>query len=86
MPIGPNGEAMPYPDDMMTGQQAQSPADLLRQGIQKIEQALQAEPDDADSQRLAQAIQTLYAVLAARQKEEDDMLQGKLSPRALRRG
>lgn len=86
MPIGPNGEALPYPGDMMTEQQAQSPADLLREGIRKIEQALQAEPDDADSQRLATAIQTLYAVLAARQKEEDDMLQGKLSPRALRRG
>ena len=77
MPMIPDGSMMP--------QQQPNPVQLLRSAIQNLEQALQLEPDDADSQKLASNIQGLYAILAARQKEQDDMLGGKLTPAAARR-
>lgn len=48
--------------------------DHLRQAIEHAQAALQAEPDDVDSQQLAKIVQGLYAVLAGRQKEQESAM------------
>lgn len=62
-----------------------SAADHLRAAIEHAQAALQMEPDDQDSQALASAIQALYRIVAARQKEQMDLMSGKATPRALSR-
>lgn len=62
-----------------------SAVDHLRQAIEHAQQALQMEPDDKDSQDLSGVLQKLYAILAARQSEQDKMLGGG-NLRAIRRG
>lgn len=57
----------------------------FRTGLQNLQQALEDEPDDKDSSALAGVLQKLYALIADRQKETDDMMEGKISQRALRR-
>ena len=52
------------------------PIEHLRQAIQHAQAALVAEPDDMDSQSLAKVVQGLYAILANRQKEQEQLLGG----------
>lgn len=58
----------------------------FKNAIQLLEGVLHHEPDDVDSAELAKILQGLYRLLANRQKEMDDSLGGKLSPRMMRRG
>ena len=57
----------------------------FKEAISILESVLQGEPDEADSAALAGTIKDLYKLLADRQKEQDEMMGGKISPRALRR-
>lgn len=82
--------------EMLQGGPAQAPAGgsspgviddpRFRQAIQLIEAVARDEPDDQDSALLSEIVAKLYKLAGDRQKEQDDMLQGKATPRALRRG
>jgi hypothetical protein len=74
----PPGQGGPPP-----GQTAEN---LLRHAIEFCQAAIQAEPDDQDSQELAQIIKQLYAIFSTRAKEGDQAMGGKVVPRQLRRG
>jgi hypothetical protein len=67
-PAGPEGAPAAPPSE--------PDGDLLRQAIKLLEQAVSAEPDDVDSQKLAAALKTLYDVAAARQKEDQGLMGG----------
>ena len=56
--------------------QGSAAVEHLRQAIEHAQAALQAEPDDADSQMLAKVIQGLYGILSNRQKEQEQLLGG----------
>lgn len=58
------------------GPQQMPALEHLRIAIEHAQAALQAEPDDADSQALAKIVQGLYAILANRQKEHQQLLGG----------
>lgn len=62
-----------------------SAEELLQQGIEILQAALQKESDPQDSQALAEIVKQLYAIIADRQKAQDSALQGKMDPRMLRR-
>ena len=74
------------PPDQQAPDSGGSADDLLRKGIEYIQAALQAEPDDQDSQALAAIVKELYAIFSDRNKEQDGALAGKFSPRMMRRG
>lgn len=76
---------MQAPPEAGGGQQGGVADPRYKEAIGVLEEILKTEPDDQDSAQLANVIQTLYKIAADRQKEEDDMLAGKVSPRALRR-
>lgn len=57
----------------------------FKDAISLLEDILKGEPDEQDSQKLAQLISGLYSLVGDRQKEQDQMIAGKLSPRAVRR-
>ena len=79
-----SGMAPPGMDQMMAqgppqgpqGPPEEDPLEHLRQAIEHAQAALQSEPDDADSQALAKVIQGLYAILANRQKEQEQLMGG----------
>ena len=76
-----SGMAPPGGMEAMMGQgppqgPSEDPLEHLRQAIEHAQAALQAEPDDADSQALAKVIQGLYAILANRQKEQQQLMGG----------
>jgi hypothetical protein len=56
-----------------------------KEALAILEEVMRSEPDDQDSSALAGLLKDLYKLIADRQKETDDMMQGKLSQRALRR-
>jgi hypothetical protein len=85
LPPGQQGYAG-TPPDAAPADSGGSSDDLLRKGIEYIQAALQAEPDDQDSAALAQIVKELYAIFSDRNKEQDGALAGKFSPRILRRG
>jgi len=80
---GPGGQAEPAQDTGMDP--GMDTGKSLRVALMHIQSALQDEPDDEDSQKLAKVAADLYALLVGRQKEADDALQGRTTPRFLRR-
>lgn len=99
-PIGPNGEALPYPDQMMGGG---PPADLaallggggappapadgtskLREALQMIADYQAGEQDDEDLLAAEEIRTRIQKLLAKQQQEQDGLLQGKFTPAALR--
>lgn len=77
---------MPYPQDAPSGQGGNGIDDPeFPNIIRLLEQILHAEPDSADSAKLAKSIQDLYALVANREKEVDDAMAGKMSPRFMRK-
>jgi hypothetical protein len=56
-----------------------------KEALAILEEVLRGEPDEQDSSALAGVLQKLYKLSADRQKEQDDMMGGNYSPRALRR-
>ena len=72
IPTGPQETADP-----------QAAIEHLKQAIQHAQAALVSEPNDADSQSLADIVKQLYAIIAGRQKEDEKALGGAMP--ALRR-
>lgn len=62
-----------------------SPSEVLRQILQLCDQYRQVEQDDIDLLEIEKISTQVQNLLANQQKEQDDLLQGKASPRALRR-
>jgi hypothetical protein len=105
MPIGPNGEPLPYPEEMMGmaapagaapmpmggGAPAGQPAASDMTGeIRQIREAILAFADangmTAQERLTVEKITTLLQQLASdREKEEQGMLAGKMSPGAMQR-
>ena len=55
------------------------------QAIDLIQEAIDAEADQEDIQVLLQCQTKLQQILAKNQSEADSMMQGKMSPRGMRR-
>ena len=115
MPIGPNGEALPYPEEMgeappglagllgggMGGPPDQiqvagpapaeeeeapsAPSDILRDMLALAQQFRDGEEDDEDLLQIEKVTTLIQQLLANNQKEADGMMQGKMSPRGLRK-
>lgn len=105
MPIGPNGERLPYPEDFGGGvppelaallggagapqtEPEAAPAsgpDILRQMLQSAAAYRDSEDDDEDLMEIEKVTSLIQGLLAKQAKEQDDMLMGKVTPRALRR-
>ena len=62
-----------------------SPSEVLRQILQLCDQYRQVEQDDIDLLEIEKISTQVQNLLANQAKEQDDLLQGKASPRALRR-
>jgi hypothetical protein len=74
-PPGPVGPPPPVgPPQGGPGAGGSAVIDHLRQAIDHAQAALNAEPDDVDSQNLAKIVQGLYAILAGRQKEQESAM------------
>lgn len=83
MPIGPFGEPLPYPEDQQ--QSGGGPAEIIRAMLQSADQYRQVETDDEDLLAMEKARTLLQQLLANQQKQQDELVQGKASPQALRR-
>lgn len=67
-------------------EQGGSTDEKFKQALELLQQVLQEEPDDQDSQILATVVQNLYKILASRQQEQDKLMGGNPGQmRALRR-
>lgn len=60
-------------------------SDLISQAIDILKQAHDVEPEPDDQATIATCIANLNKVLAKNQQEADNMLQGKSTPRAMRK-
>ena len=57
---------------------------LLRQAIATVRQYIDSEQDDEDKMAGEKVTSLLQQILAKQQKEQDGLLQGKMSPGAIR--
>lgn len=80
----PSPAGFPGPAPEQAGGDA-GPADVLRQILQLCDRYRQVEQDDVDLLEIEKISTQVQALLAAQAREQDDLLQGKASPRALRR-
>lgn len=63
-----------------------NPVDLIQQMIDLAKRYIEVEPDEEDKLTMTKnVLASLQQYLAKDQKEGEEMLQGKLSPRAVRR-
>jgi hypothetical protein len=98
LPLGPNGEQLPYPEQappdlmaMLGGGSAEEPeppadpSELLREMLSLASAYRDSEEDDEDLLVIEKVGTLIQQLLANQQKESDGMLQGKSSPRAMRR-
>lgn len=69
MPTGPQDAADP-----------QAAIEHLKEAIKQAQAALVSEPNDADSQALADIVKQLYAIIAKRQKETQAAMGGPAMP------
>jgi hypothetical protein len=60
------------------------PETILREMLDVAAEYLEVEPDEEDRLEMQKVTSLLQALLARNQKAADQMMQGKLSPRALR--
>jgi hypothetical protein len=61
-----------------------SPSDLIRQALDIVRQYAQSENDEQNVLAAEQVTTLLQKLLANEQKEQDDAMQGKASPKMLR--
>lgn len=78
-PLGPQG---PAPQDQADN--GSSNLDLIRQALDLVRQAASNANDDLEAHALEKISTLLAAELAAVQKEQDQAMSGKASPRLLR--
>jgi len=58
-------------------------SDYARQIVELVQQALRVEEDDLEKQKYVKLLQIAQDILATEQKEAQDAMQGKVSPRLL---
>lgn len=83
MPIAPDGSLLPYPEDQQSGQRHERIKALFDQ-IRDI-LAEDGSVDEIDELALQDSYQKILKALAERTKQADQMLQGRIDPRAARR-
>lgn len=86
MPIAPDGSPLPYPDDFQ--QQPEPPRhERLMQALEPIKAILEEDGslDEQDILVIEDIRTKLVKILAERSKQADQMLGGKIDPRAARR-
>jgi hypothetical protein len=71
-----------HPDNT---QGSSDPIGSLRDAMGSLADAEQAEPDDIFSHQIADLRAKVAKLIADHQKQQDDLMQGKSSPQALRR-
>jgi hypothetical protein len=76
------GAPLPYPEEE---EAAGDPASLIREMLALADEYRMAEQDDEDLLAMEKARTLLQQLLAAQQKQQDELVQGKASPAALRR-
>jgi hypothetical protein len=81
--VGPDAGPAPTSDDSSAG--GGSTTDILQRMIDDARSYLEVEQDEEDKLTMTKVLSQLQGYLAKEQKEQDDMLQGKASPRALRK-
>ena len=85
---GPGPQGPPPPQGSATGDQG-TPGGSdphIRNAIDELTQAVQAEADEQDIATIQTCIANLQKVLANNQSDADSMMQGKASPAAMRKG
>jgi len=81
----PGGPMGPPPMEPGPGAEpAGDTADVIRQMIDMAKQYMDVEDDDTEKAQMAAVLKTLTDFLAREQKEQDDAMGGKLSPRLMR--
>jgi hypothetical protein len=80
MPMMGAPPAMPEPPES-----SESPSDVIREMLQLADLYRTVEQDDEDLLTMEKARTLLQQLLAAQQKQQDELVQGKASPQALRR-
>lgn len=83
----PGAAAPPDPSQAAPsgGGDESKPIDLLKQMIELGKQYLDVEPDDEDKATMTDVLNRLQQYLAKDQQDQDKLLQGNASPRALRK-
>jgi hypothetical protein len=96
-PAGPDPSGGGIPPEIMDAVSQASPRpsvadgapgageDPLTEAIDLIQEAIDAEADQEDIQTMLQCQAKLQSILAKNQSESDGMMQGKASPRGIRR-
>lgn len=84
---GGGGEGQEVPESSATGDAGQHGGSdpYIRDAIDALTQAAQAEADEADIATIQTCIANLQKVLANNQADQDAMMQGKSSPKAIRK-
>lgn len=96
--LGGHGAPPPLPPDIMSAigkgapdaedaaeDKGKDPAALLSDALDTLAQYLKVEPDEADKATVATCIANLQKVRAKDQQEADGALQGKTTPRLMRK-
>jgi hypothetical protein len=86
---GPDAGAAPAPPDQGQGPDSSDSSggslDDLQAAIDSAKRYVDQEDDQIHIQTALQCIAKLQSILADEQKQQDELLQGKASPRSLRR-
>ena len=83
-PAGPAGP--PAPEGDLGGEEGGgSTTDILSQMIDLAKEYLDVETDQEDIHTMTGILQKLQQYLASEQKEQDDAMQGKASPKLMRK-
>jgi hypothetical protein len=82
-PPGPDPSMMGGPPDQGGGED--DPISILQQMLDLADNYGQVEPDDEDKLLMEKARTLLQQLLAKDQKDQDGLMQGKLSPSAMRK-
>lgn len=82
---GPVGPPPPAGGDTDQGGSEQEPIAILKQMIELGRKYVGVEPDEEDKATMSKVLSTLQSYLAKEQKENDQMLGGVMSPRAMRK-
>ena len=82
MPVGPAGEQMPYAQE---GDAGGSLDEILTSALELFSQARQVADTENERLTIEKITTMIQQVLAQNEKEEQDALAGKLSPRIMSR-
>lgn len=80
-----SGGGEPAPEEAAPAEGGGDTTSILEQMIQLAKQYLEVEEDPEDQETMSKLLSTLMKYKADEQREKDGLLQGKFTPRAMRR-